>query len=170
MYEYCRARAGVMWDKLMLERAFVAELEHGRCQAFVAALSDLALVAELVVRRHATGTGHGAALAEFAVGVLVSEPQLAEAGVAVEPAAAEIRLRMADAVAEPPRKVFQISERAGGRIFALMPMHPSIRRHDEPMIINSVRFLMIRAYEDLTAAADGPRLAAALESWKAYGS
>lgn len=162
MYEYCRARAGVMWDKLMLERAFVVELEHGRWQAFVAALSDLALVAELVVRPHAVGTGHGAALAELAVDVMASEPQLAEAGVDTAPVAAEIRLRLAEAVAAPPRKVFEISERSGGRIFALMPLHPSIRRHDEPMIVNSVRFLMVRAYEDLSAAADGPRLAAAL--------
>jgi hypothetical protein len=162
MYEYCRARAGVMWDKLMLEAAFVAELEHGRWQAFVAALSDLAVVAELVVRQHAADADHAAGLAEAAVGVLTAEPLLAEAGVEAAPAAAEIRLRVSQAAAAAPDRVYRISERAGGRIFALMPVHPSVRRADEGMIVNSVRFLMVRAYEDLEAAADGPRLAAAL--------
>lgn len=161
MYEYCRARAGVMWDKLMLEAAFVAELEHGRWQAFVAALSDLAVVAELVVRQHAPDGGHAAGLAEVAVGLLSGEPRLIEAGVEIAPVAAEIRLRVAEAAGAAPRKVYQISERAGGRIFALMPIHPSVRKPDEPMIVNSVRFLMVRAYEDLAAAA-GVELAAAL--------
>jgi hypothetical protein len=162
MYEYCRARAGVLWDKLMLERSFVAALENGRWQAFVAALSDVAVVAELAVRPHARGPAYGAGIAEAAVGIMAAEPRLSAAGVPVEPVAAEIRLRLADAVASPPRKVYEIAERSGGRIFALLPMHPSVRRYDEAMVVNSVRFLMVRAYEDLTAAADGPRLAAAL--------
>jgi hypothetical protein len=160
MYEYCRARAGVMWDKLMLEEAFVAELERGRWQAFAAALSDLAVVAELVLRQHSRDGAHVPVLAASAARVLAGEPRLRAWGVDAAAVEAEIRLRLAEAAANPPRKVYQISERAGGRIFALLPIHPSVRRADEAMVVNSVRFLMIRAYEELAAAKRG--LAAAM--------
>lgn len=161
-YEYCRARAGVMWDKLMLERDFVTQLEHGRWQGFVAVLSDLAVIAELVLRPHADGRDLSAGLGQTVAAVASAEPQLGQSGVDVAGAIDAIRRRLGQVALVPPRKVYEIAAVSGGAIFALMPVHTSVRQHDEATITNNVRFLMIRVYEDLAAAVDGPQLAESL--------
>ncbi|MEZ5667049.1 MAG: hypothetical protein R3F55_06390 [Alphaproteobacteria bacterium] len=161
MFEYCRARAGVMWDKLMLEADFVAGLERGRWQAYVAALADLALVCDVAIRAGGCAP-QPAALGDVAAEVLGAEPRLAQAGVAVAPEVAAIRLSLDRAAMAPPRRVHEIAVRAGGRIYALMPIHPDMRRHDETTIVNNVRFLMVRAYEDLAQGLDPARLGAEL--------
>ena len=51
--DYCRARAGLGWQKLVSEPEFVAALEACRWQAMASVLADAMLVTEGFLRPHA---------------------------------------------------------------------------------------------------------------------
>src|SRR3546814_10161627 len=48
--EYCRARSGLMWEKLFRERAFLDALEICRWEAYAAVLVDVAVMIEAKMR------------------------------------------------------------------------------------------------------------------------
>ncbi|MGH6919609.1 MAG: hypothetical protein ACREJ0_18105, partial [Geminicoccaceae bacterium] len=49
--EYCRARAGLNWDKLFREQAFVDSLEVCRWEAYAEMLAEVAELVLILLRR-----------------------------------------------------------------------------------------------------------------------
>lgn len=160
--EYCRARAGVNWDKLMLEAPFIEAMEICRWEAFSAVLSDLAVMVEGHFRSRTPGreTRLAEAVTRVAAGVYANypaPPHRPEPSWRVD--IEGIRTRLARAQLAPVGPVHEIGRTAGARIHAVIPIHGDLMIHDRELVQNNVRFNMCRAYEDLTSVLeDGPVL------------
>ena len=60
------------------------------------------------------------------------------------------------AQSSPPEPVHRIGKVAGGRIFDLLPIHPTLRRYDRDLIRDNVRFGLCRSYEDMEKRVKAP--------------
>lgn len=152
--EYCRARAGLMWDKLMLEGDFLAAMEVCRWEALAAVYADLAVMTEGMLRSHLDRPQRAPDLAD-ALLTLVRRgltyfpvPQhRAEQG--WEPDLAQLRSRLGEAQMAAPRHPKDIGHVAGPILFQHMPIHSSLMRFDSEMVTNSVRMQIVRLHEDM---------------------
>ncbi|MGE4218125.1 MAG: hypothetical protein AB7G39_01655 [Alphaproteobacteria bacterium] len=152
--EYCRARAGLMWDKLMLEKDFLDAMEVCRWEALAAVYADLAVLTEGVLRPWLDRPERAPDLAD-ALLLLVRRgltyfpvpPHRAEQG--WEPAFNDLRSRLGEAQMAAPRHPKDIGHIAGPILFQHMPIHTSLRRLDREMITNSVRLQIVRLNEDM---------------------
>ena len=152
--EYCRARAGLFWSKLMLERPFLDAMEVCRWEALAAVYADLAILVEGHLRPGMRSPGQQVAAADF----LAQSMAEALAAFAVPVHRAEtgwdetvraLRDRLATAqLAEPchPKEIGLIS---GPRLYEVMPMHTNMMTFDKELVVNSVRFQIMRVHEDL---------------------
>ncbi|MEZ5839727.1 MAG: hypothetical protein R3D02_04635 [Hyphomicrobiales bacterium] len=165
VFEYSRARAGILWQKLFKEEAFVAAVDAARWRNYPLGVAHvgrmveaslrppdeaeagrvaaaIAIVARSVIDRH----GVPAALAEAewlgaredAVG------RIAAAALAARPAVKDIPLDTAQ------------------RFFDQLPIHPSLRGEDFELVSNNLRSNLCQIHEDFSARADGRALLAAL--------
>lgn len=163
--EYCRARAGMNWDKLFKEDAFATALEVCRWEAMAAVLADMLIVTEGFLRPHAGPRADrlGGRLAAWYGEILWSypaSPERRQGWTALEEA---FPARMARAQLGPPHAAAEIARTAGARVYDLLPIHRSLRSHDREMIINAVRFGMVAYRQKLQqAVADPAALAAAV--------
>lgn len=149
--DYCRARAGVGWQRLVAEPAFNAALEACRWQAMAAVLADAILVTEGFFRGH-SGDDHpqlADALASGFRAILETAPAPAELRAEVSGLADELSARLGRAQLGPVRNAAEIAKTGGSRVFELLPIHPSVRRYDREIVVNSVRFGMVGFSETL---------------------
>jgi hypothetical protein len=156
--DYCRARAGLGWQKLVSEPAFLAALEACRWQAMAAVLADMILVTERYLR--AEVGDHRQRLAE-ALGTIFSlildRCPAPDGERASWPALAEdVRARLGRAQLGSVGSPAEIGRTSGDRIFELLPVHPSVRMHDREIVVNNVRFGMVAFAEALARAVDDP--------------
>lgn len=168
-YSYCRARTGFMGPKLFHEQPFLESLEITRWEALHAVVADLFVICEGVLRPHAAqaADGQGAAALRDALlacyrralnshGLAPHHPQGWE--FAVEALAQ--RLRQAQRAA--PKAPDMVGATSGKVIFDHLPFHEDMLRFDEEMVVNSVRFRILRFWEDLHRRLDGAAVAADL--------
>jgi hypothetical protein len=156
--EYCHARAGLGWQRLLTEPAFVAALEACRWRAMAAVLADMIVVAEGFFRPHAVqdreDLAEGLAAAFFEI--VDGSPLPTTAPDDRTALGHEIGARLGRAQLASVRNPGEIAKTSGERVFDLLPIHPSLRVYDREVVVNSVRFGMVAFSETLARAVDSP--------------
>jgi len=161
--EYCRARTGLNWDKLVAEPAFFDRLEVCRWEAYALVLGDVAELALIWLRRHgaAAPETYLPGLVQAARAALLRHPvpshrtSWTDAGDAVE-------RHLVRALMAAPRPVHLLGLHSADVIFDLLPIHADLRREDRAMFQNSVRFAICGAFNEMTRRFDVPALEASL--------
>lgn len=149
--EYCRARSGLMWDKLFLEQAFLDALEFSRWEAFEAVLADTTLIVEGKLRCHASDpAGMVGPLAELARDALYAYDLPAHRAAGWDDVIADLRTRLARAQLAAPQLSYEIARTAGRRVYGTLPIHPTLTNHDEELVTNNIRLNLTRVAEDMT--------------------
>lgn len=158
--EYCRARAGMNWDKLFREVAFAEALEICRWEAMAAVLADMLIVTEGCLRPHLDDAEAvdrmGASLSAMFSEILESYEEASAARGGWDDLIGAFPARIARVQLGPPHDVAQVAKTAGARLFELLPIHPTLRTHDREMVVNNVRFGMVAFYEKLVQAVSEP--------------
>lgn len=155
-YAYLRARTGFMGPRLFSEKPFLEALEVTRWEAFAAVLADLFVIAEGSLR--ALAGSDASPLADRLVGAFGAElgrhppPPHRETG--WDGLAEALAARLAEAQEHPPRTSDDIAATAGAHIFEFLPLHPDMRRPDEDLVVNSVRFRTLSGWQKLARRTD----------------
>jgi hypothetical protein len=152
--EYCRARAGLNWDKLFKEMDFQAALERCRWEALSAVALDVAVVIEGFLRPHWTGplpvlADRLAVLLGEGLTELGTPPYRPDGWAGL---VADTRERLALAQLGAPKPAYEVAVVGAERLFEVLPIHTNLRQHDREMVVNGVRFLMTRYADDLTTS------------------
>jgi hypothetical protein len=157
--DYCRARAGLAWPKLVSEPQFTAALDACRWQAMAAVLGDMTVVTEGFLRPH-LGTDAPRlppALASMLFAeILESSPAPDAARADWRYLPGELAARLARAQMAAVHHPGEIARTSGARVFDLLPLHPSVRIDDQEAVINSVRFGMVAFSDTLGRAVEDP--------------
>jgi hypothetical protein len=157
--EYCRARSGLLWQKLFEERDFRAALEICRWGSMAAVLADQVVVTEAFLRRHA-GERKGAlaaALAGVYEDILLGYTEVPpEQRAGWESLIGDMAPRLARMQLGPPHSPDEIAKTAGALVYDLLPIHKSLRGHDREMMVNAVRFGMVGFHRKLTEVVRDP--------------
>jgi hypothetical protein len=161
--EYCRARAGLQWQKLFAEAAFQEALERCRWEAFSLVLADLLVFTEGRLRARAGDRPLplAEALSQLYEQILNSHPLPAHRGDWQDRAEA-LRQRLGRAQLASPARTDEIAGASGRAIFDLLPIHPSLRGHDRLMIFNHIRFGMLTFAERFDRRVDAAAVAQSL--------
>lgn len=148
---YCQARAGMLWQKLDSEPAFMAALDACRWQAMAEVLADIVVVTEGFLRPRAGDAASRLpeALTTMFTEILESAPAPAAARADWQALPDELSARLARAQMADVHRPGEIAKTCGARIFELLPIHPSVRAHDREVVINNVRFGMVTFAERL---------------------
>jgi hypothetical protein len=156
--DYCRARSGLGWQKLVSEPQFVAALEACRWQAMAAVLADLVVVTEAWLRPCADDAAPrlAAALTAIFAAILDSSPAPDAARADWQGLPDELAARLARAQMGPVHNPGEVAKTSAARVFDLLPIHPSVRVNDREMVVNSVRFGMVAFSETLARAVRDP--------------
>ncbi|MGE0121177.1 MAG: hypothetical protein AB7S71_23640 [Dongiaceae bacterium] len=157
--DYCRARAGLAWPKLVSEPQFTAALDACRWQAMAAVLADMIVVTEGFLRPH-LGTDAPRLMPALAstlfAEVLESSPAPDAARADWRGLPDELAARLARAQMAAVHHPGEIARTSGARVFDLLPLHPSVRIDDQETVINSVRFGMVAFSDTLGRAVEDP--------------
>ncbi len=159
-YNYLRARTGFLGPKLFNEAAFLEAVEITRWEAYAAVLADLILMVEGEGRGVLPPGGAPAVwqtLYRQALAVYPPPSHREDGWLGLEEAFAS---RLSAAANDAPAPPERIAIAAGQTIFAQLPLHPDIRQLDEEMVINTVRFRMLRSWETLKERLEWPMIAA----------
>ncbi|MGH6887418.1 MAG: hypothetical protein ACREGK_15245, partial [Geminicoccales bacterium] len=161
--EYCRARAGLNWDKLFREQAFVDSLEVCRWEAYAEVLAEVAELALILLRRQSPADPQAClpGLAA-AVGAALRRHPVPGHRTSWDAASAAIEQHLAQSLLAAPRAVHLAGFGSADAIFAHLPIHPDLRREDQEMFRNSVRFALCRVFDEMTRRLDLVALAQAL--------
>lgn len=157
--EYCRARAGLLWQKLFEEQAFREALDVCRWGAMAVVLADQVVVVEGVLRPHAGDAEAelGAALAGLYEEILRGYDEVPpEQRAGWDDLIAEMPARIARVQLGPPHGPADTARTAGKRVYELLPIHKSLRGHDREMMVNAVRFGMVGFHGKLGEAVTDP--------------
>lgn len=143
--EYCRSKAGVNWDKLMLEADFLDVVNVSRWQAFVHVLDDIVIILEGLLRPHCDGR-----LEELANALVALEDDVIKAhDIPIVPDGGwsehlhQLKSRIGFLQEGPPHAPREIAKSSGEKVFEVQPIHGKLRHHDHELVVNSVRFLMM---------------------------
>ena len=163
--EYCRIKAGVRWQKLFAERAFLDVLEESRWLAMRAVLCDMTVISEGYLRESAAPNqvALADALCSLIDELLSGDPRDGAWQVDNMAVVADLRRRLALAQLAAPQTPDRIAKTSGNIVFDLLPVHPDLRAHDRHVIVNNVRFSTLRVWETMMARTpDRARLVASL--------
>lgn len=163
--EYCRARSGVLWQKLFKERAFLDALNLSRWTSYAIVYCDIAEMVEGVLRRYPGEPSPALCEALTAMGKRTFARYGQPEGVADDfwgEASERLERRLARAQLSRPRPVRELPKTDLEAIFASLPIHASLRGHDFELVQNNLRTNLVRIYEDFITVADVDQLRAAL--------
>lgn len=162
IYEYCRARSGVLAQKLFKEPSFIAAMDGSRWRNFPICIGHVAEMVAGTLRPLAGGDVvgltdgmiglTGRTMSRYPVPPLVG----AEAWAAARARIAE-QLRTASLAAPKPVKDIPLEDYQA--FFDQLPIHKKLRGHDFVLVRNNLRVNLCRVYEDFVAVADLPVLA-----------
>lgn len=165
IFEYARARSGILSEKLFKEPAFAAAVEQSRWRNYPICLGHVALMADAALRPHAPD--RAAALAD---GLVASVARIVGRygvpdGLAPDfwlAALKDIEGRLRRASLAQPHAVKEIPKEEFKAFFEQLPIHESLRGYDFVLVRNNLRVNLCRAYETFLARMDGPALVARL--------
>jgi len=162
IYEYCRARSGILAAKLFKEPSFVAAMDRSRWQNYPICLGHVAVMVEGALRPYAGENVVGLTDGIVAVVERVTAGHEAAAGMEAGfwvAARRRIEERLRQASLAAPRAVKDIPKEDYQTFFDQLPIHESLRGHDFVLVRNNLRVNLCRAYETFVARADLPELA-----------
>lgn len=165
-FEYSRARAGILWQKLFKEEAFKQAVEESRWRNYPLGLENVTVMAEHALRPHVAEEERLA----FRQGLIAAAANVTDrypVPAGFEPrfwadARARLAARVDRAGLAPPKPIKDIPKETIRQFIDAMPIHASLRGHDYVLLQNNVRFNLCRMYEDFIERADMPVLAAAV--------
>lgn len=159
--EYCRARSGVLWQKLFKEQAFLDALNAARWHAFsigvgnVAEMVDAALYARVRDERAPVLEGIADAGRHVMLRYPVPEGEPDDFWLRATQGFDE---RMTRVGLRAPRAVKNIPVDSARIIFEVLPIHPELRQHDFELVTNNLRVNLCRSYETFVAGLDADAL------------
>jgi hypothetical protein len=165
VFEYSRARAGTMSQKLFKEQGFRDAVDASRWLGYPIGLVD---VSEAVL---STLRDDGTAVGPDAVTGLIRTAQSITARYPVpegfesdfwEKARIAVAERLKRASLAPPRLVKDIPKDTAQVFFDNLPIHPELRKNDFELIRNTLCANLCRISDDLSQRLDRPALVAAL--------
>jgi hypothetical protein len=161
--EYCKARTGLNWDKLFLERMFLERLEVCRWEAYAIVLAEVAELALIRLRRDgaANPENYLPSLVAAAHAALLRHPVPGHRSSWTD-AADAIERHLARALLAPPRPVHLLGLPSADVIFDLLPIHADLRPEDREMFQNSVRFAICGTFDAMSRCFQIPALEASL--------
>lgn len=166
MYEYSRARAGILAEKLFREASFKAAIEEGRWRAFPVSLANVLELVDGHVRPAAAG--REAALLEALVRVGRNVLARYPCPQGIEPAwwigrgeGIETRIRLS-ALADP-KPPQDIPKATFDEIFERVPIHPDLMKLDREVVLNHMRGMMVNIAAEAADQLDRAALVEALE-------
>ncbi len=157
VFEYSRARAGVMWEKLFREEGFRAAVDVSRWRGYPIALGNVVEMVEGTLRPRVPGREQELlrALMRLARDVMhrYPIPPHEKPGFWLEQEA-WIERRLGDIQLGPVKSVKDMPISTAQEMFDLLPIHESLRGEDFPMVRNHLRINLCRMYEDFIERAD----------------
>jgi hypothetical protein len=170
--DYCRVKSGSNEKKVFADPDFVAALLHCRWQVFLAALADLAGLAEAWLRPHCPGqeAALAARLAAWHAGALAAQeiPQAERESAAAAQRA--IAGHLAQLQAAPPSPAHRRALLAEAPLFDTLPIHAEQRRGEGLAIRGALRFHIVSAQQEMERGFDPAGLCAALLRQPGVGS
>jgi hypothetical protein len=165
IFEYSRARSGVLASKLFKEPTFLAALEQSRWRNYPLALQNVSLMAEHALRLEAGAAAQAMREGLIACVALVGRRYPIPTGFEPEfwdAALVRIGRRLRQAGLAAPHSIKDLPLETAKEFFARLPIHAELRGFDFELITNNVRVNLCRAHEEFLAAADQPALVRAL--------
>lgn len=165
IFEYARARSGIMSDKLFKEPDFRAALEASRWRNYPICLGHVALMADAALRPFAAD--RNVALADGLVAAVsrITGRYRVPSGMAPDfwrTAFQDVERRLRRASLAAPHAVKDIPKDDFRAFFDRLPIHENLRGHDAMLVRNNLRVNLCRAYETFIARMDAPALTALL--------
>jgi len=165
LYEYARARSGILSPKLFKEPTFKAAMETAQWGNYPLCLQHVTVMAEHTLRQHAGGEAdemrEGLIAASDAVCRRYPVPIGFESGF-WEAARLRVAHRVRLAGLAPPRAIKDLPHETAKEFSERVPIHPELRQFDFELVTNNLRVNLCRAHEDFLAMADASALARAL--------
>ena len=166
VFEYSRARAGILWQKLFKEAAFKQAVEESRWRNYPLGLENVTVTVEHALRPHVCDEER-LAMRQGLIAAAANVTDRYPVPAGFEPrfwadARENLAARIDRAGLAPPKPIKDIPKETMAQFIDAMPIHASLRGHDYVLLQNNVRFNLCRMYEDFIARADMPALAAAV--------
>ncbi|GEM_PF-967792 len=167
--EYCRARAGLNWQRLFSEASFQQAVHAASWRAWRITLLDVAEMLDATLRSETADMAALHGWLRQAGAEIIAEETTRQTLPSVLPAdfADHARQRLdallATLAERPPMPVKDIARARTAEVFAAIPIHPDLKAPDEDYIFNTQRVYLVRAADDLVKRADLARLARQLE-------
>ena len=157
VYEYSRARTGILSQKLFKEPAFLEALSRARWEGYPIALQYVTEMVEGVLRRYAPGreTDLFETLIESAVAVTGRYP--VPEGFRNdfwERARGELEDTLRPVQVMPPKPVKDIPKGTYQRIVTVIPIHNILMTPDHELIRNHLRSNLCRIHDDFIGRAE----------------
>ena len=165
IFEYSRARSGLMSSKLFKEPAFRAAVETARWRNYPLCLQNVAVMVEHALRPDAGAESMNMREGLVAVVARVCGRYPVPAGFDVafwSEAHERIARRIRQAGLAAPHAVKDLPTETAKEFFAGLPIHADLRGYDFELVTNNIRVNLCRAHEDFLSAADLPAVAKAL--------
>lgn len=165
MYEYSRARSGVLAEKLFREKSFREAMDHGRWKAFPLGVANIVELVDGRLRAAAQGREPVLLEALVASGQRVLRRHPSPPGVSAEwwaNAAQDMEKRVRLAAMAAPKAAQDIPKSTFDEMFALVPIHPDLMKLDHEVVLNHVRGMMVNIASTLAEAIDPRALVEAL--------
>ena len=168
--EYCRARAGINWQRLFSEEPFQRAVHAAAWRAWALTLCDVTQMLHALLRPHVPSEEEQAlldALEHLAMRVIAGEtarqPLPAQLPASfVQDTKERLRALLRELRGSTPLPVKDIPRARAKELFDIIPIHADLKAPDEDYVFNTLRVYLVRAADDLRAAADMPALARAL--------
>ncbi|MDP2800545.1 MAG: hypothetical protein Q8O26_01550 [Phreatobacter sp.] len=170
MYEYSRARSGILAEKLFREKSFKEAMDHGRWKAFPLGVANIVELVDGHLRVAAQGREPVLLETLVASGQRVLRRHPNPPGISAEwwaEAAQDMENRVRLAAMAAPKPAQDIPKSTFDEMFALVPIHPDLMKLDHEVVLNHVRGMMVNIAATLADAIDPRALVAALPSAKA---
>ena len=163
--DYCRGKTGLASYALFTEKPFLEALDVCRWETFVAALGDLLIVTENLLRTQVRAEQRPtlcAALAEVHAAVLAGLPAPAHRSGGWRDDGESFARRLNSASLAQPRATLEIADYSARRLFDTLPIHSSMRALDEEPVFGAVRFRMISVRQEMERRLRATELASEL--------
>jgi hypothetical protein len=162
VFEYSRARAGILWQKLFKEEGFKAAVSRSAWQNYPLCLENITVMVEQVLRQNA-----GDHQAELRAGMKAAAANVTDRYPIPEgfearfwaDARERISARIERAGLAAPRPVKDLPKETIKEFFDELPIHESLRGHDFILVQNNLRSNLCQMHDEFIGRADLPALA-----------
>ncbi len=162
VFEYSRARAGILWRKLFSEAGFKAAVSRSTWKNYPLCLGTITVMVEQVLRPHADDRRAELRAGMAAAAANVTDrypiPQGLEAQFWAD-ARERICTRVERAGLAAPRPVKDLPKETAKEFFDELPIHKNLRGHDFVLVQNNLRSNLCQMHDDFIGRADLPALA-----------